>query len=299
MHRRIHVAEGKLIRRNLPVGMHVPLAQQQDKLLLGEVRIEPREGDHVERQVPCREPRILPLVRHRDHVAIVQMLPVAIAAVIRGRRAEAAARDRLPASRSRRSDRTACSTAGRRRPGGDAASSSRIAARASQARVELIRFALPRGEHLIEIYRTDRRRLAAARRKSDGGGLAGARASHDSSAPALVPSPCGIDGVGPALDHVPWKASFTNGGRAVDAEHALRYSVSFSVNRSSLDPSASSRNLPSEIVLARTPRYRPHGSIFPLRPVTLAGAAPRPRIAEPQRRQQREIGALRPAIGCA
>src|SRR6266566_1787549 len=38
----IHVAECPLIRRQLPVGMHVPLAQQQNELLLGKFRIHER-----------------------------------------------------------------------------------------------------------------------------------------------------------------------------------------------------------------------------------------------------------------
>ena len=42
--------------------------------------IDPRKRDHVERQIPRREPRVLPLVRHRDHVAVVEVPPVAVAA---------------------------------------------------------------------------------------------------------------------------------------------------------------------------------------------------------------------------
>ena len=40
------------------------------------------ERDHVEREVPGRVPRVLPLVGHRDDVAVVQVLPVAVAAVL-------------------------------------------------------------------------------------------------------------------------------------------------------------------------------------------------------------------------
>ena len=42
MHRRVDVAEGPFIGRQLPVGMHVPLAQHQQQLLLGEIRIDQR-----------------------------------------------------------------------------------------------------------------------------------------------------------------------------------------------------------------------------------------------------------------
>ena len=71
VHRRVHVAEGELVGRDLAVRVHVPLAQQQQELLLGEVGIDPRERDHVEGEVPGREPGILPLVGHRDDVAVV------------------------------------------------------------------------------------------------------------------------------------------------------------------------------------------------------------------------------------
>ena len=37
VYRRVQVPERPLIRRQLPVGMHVPLAQQQDELILGEI----------------------------------------------------------------------------------------------------------------------------------------------------------------------------------------------------------------------------------------------------------------------
>ncbi len=87
MHRRIHVAERPLIGGNLSVGMHVPLAQHQRELLFGELGIDQRERDAVERQVPGRIPRVLPLVRHGDHVRVVEVSPLVIAAfrALRGR----------------------------------------------------------------------------------------------------------------------------------------------------------------------------------------------------------------------
>ena len=80
VHRRIHVRQLPLVRGQLTVRVHVPLAQEQHELLLGEVGIEPRERNHVKRQVPRRVPRVLPLVGHRDHVAVVEMRPVVVAA---------------------------------------------------------------------------------------------------------------------------------------------------------------------------------------------------------------------------
>ena len=42
VHRRVHVAELPLVRRQLTVGMHEPLAQQQDQLVLGRRGIHQR-----------------------------------------------------------------------------------------------------------------------------------------------------------------------------------------------------------------------------------------------------------------
>ena len=81
VHRRVDVAEGELVGRDLAVGMHVPLAQQQQELLLGEVGIDAGKRDHVEGQVPGGEPGVLPLVGHRDDVAVEQVRPVGVAAL--------------------------------------------------------------------------------------------------------------------------------------------------------------------------------------------------------------------------
>ena len=81
MHRRIHIAERPLVSGDLPVGMHVPLAQHEHQLLLGKFRIHHRQRHAVKRQIPCRIPGILPLVGHGDDVGVVQMRPVGIAPV--------------------------------------------------------------------------------------------------------------------------------------------------------------------------------------------------------------------------
>ena len=82
MHRRIDIGERKLVRRNLAVGVHVPFPEQQHELVFGELRIQLRKGDHVERQVPGRIPRVLPFVGHGDHVAVIEVSPVVVAAVL-------------------------------------------------------------------------------------------------------------------------------------------------------------------------------------------------------------------------
>ena len=70
MHRRVHVSERPLVGGQLPVGVHVPFAEQEEQLLLGEVGIDEREGDAVKREVPRRVPRVFPLVGHGQDVGI-------------------------------------------------------------------------------------------------------------------------------------------------------------------------------------------------------------------------------------
>ena len=68
-HRRVDVAEVPLVRRDLAVRVQIPGAEQQLDLRLGEVDVDQRQRRAVKREIPRREPRILPLVRHRDHIA--------------------------------------------------------------------------------------------------------------------------------------------------------------------------------------------------------------------------------------
>ena len=79
VHRRVDVAEVPLVGGNLAVRVQVALAQHQVELLLAEVRIDQRQREHVEGEVPGRVPGILPLVRHRDDVGVVHVMPVVVA----------------------------------------------------------------------------------------------------------------------------------------------------------------------------------------------------------------------------
>ena len=78
---RVHGAEVPLVRGELAVGMHVPLAPELDELALGEARIDQGRGDAMEGQVPGGEPRVLPIVGHRQDIGAVEQTPVAVAAV--------------------------------------------------------------------------------------------------------------------------------------------------------------------------------------------------------------------------
>ena len=85
MHRRIDVAEVPLVGRNLPARVEVQAAQHKQQLLFGEIKIHLRQGNRMKSQIPGRIPRILPLVRHRDHVGIEHVEPLGIAHVVAGR----------------------------------------------------------------------------------------------------------------------------------------------------------------------------------------------------------------------
>ena len=117
MHGRIHIAHGPFIGGQLAVGMHVPFAEEKQELLLGEIGVDQREGNAMESQVPRGEPRIFPFVRHGNYVGVVEMQPIAVAAVLallgrRGLRWIAIG----PIALSR-SDKTVWTTAIRRAPG--------------------------------------------------------------------------------------------------------------------------------------------------------------------------------------
>jgi hypothetical protein len=57
-----------------------PLPAHDEELVLGEGRVDMGERDRVERQVPRGEPRVLPLVGHREDVGGVEVAPGRIAA---------------------------------------------------------------------------------------------------------------------------------------------------------------------------------------------------------------------------
>ena len=54
MHRWIDVGELPFIGGNLAIGMHVPLAEHHFELLFAEIRIDQRQSDHMEGEIPGR-----------------------------------------------------------------------------------------------------------------------------------------------------------------------------------------------------------------------------------------------------
>src|SRR5438132_2674956 len=67
MNRRIQIGELPLVSGNLAVRMLKLFKQQEPQLLLRELRIDQRERHAMKRQIPRGEPRILPLIGHRQH----------------------------------------------------------------------------------------------------------------------------------------------------------------------------------------------------------------------------------------
>ncbi len=77
----VDVVEGPLVGRNLAVGVHVPLAQEEDELAFGESGIDAGEGHAVEGQVPGGVPGVFPGIGHGEDVGVIEMAPAGVAAV--------------------------------------------------------------------------------------------------------------------------------------------------------------------------------------------------------------------------
>jgi hypothetical protein len=76
--RRVHVAEIPLVGGYLTVRMQIGAAQHQLHLILGKIRIDDRDRERMEGQVPGRVPRVFPFVGHRDDVPVQHVEPLRI-----------------------------------------------------------------------------------------------------------------------------------------------------------------------------------------------------------------------------
>jgi hypothetical protein len=79
VHRRVDVPEVPLVRRQLPARVQVILLEHQVQLRLAEVLVHQRQREDVEGQIPGRIPGVFPLVRHRQDLGIVHVVPVVVA----------------------------------------------------------------------------------------------------------------------------------------------------------------------------------------------------------------------------
>src|SRR5438132_8802220 len=62
--------------------MHIPLPSDHHQLLLGELRVDHREGERMEGEIPSRKPGVLPFVRHGEYLIRIEMLPIMVATVL-------------------------------------------------------------------------------------------------------------------------------------------------------------------------------------------------------------------------
>ena len=79
VYRRVDVVERPFVRGELTVGVHVPLAAEQDELPLREFGIDMRERHALKAQVPGGKPRVFPLVGHGKHAGRVEVTPSGVA----------------------------------------------------------------------------------------------------------------------------------------------------------------------------------------------------------------------------
>ena len=86
MHRRVHVTEAPLVRRQLAVRVHEPFATEKKELVFGGRGVEVGERDAMEAQIPRRVPWVLPLVGHHEDVVAVEVSPDGVAPVSSCRR---------------------------------------------------------------------------------------------------------------------------------------------------------------------------------------------------------------------
>ncbi|KAH3661380.1 hypothetical protein OGAPHI_006787 [Ogataea philodendri] len=81
LNRRVGIGKVPLIRRDLALRRHVPLSGQEIQLLFGVIWVNHGERNSMERSVPRTVERILKVVRHRQNVFVVKMLPFLVSAI--------------------------------------------------------------------------------------------------------------------------------------------------------------------------------------------------------------------------
>src|ERR1700730_15808260 len=77
----IYIAKGPLVSGQLAVGIHIPFAQEEHELILGEVRVDNGQRDAVKGQIPRRVPGVFPFVGHRNDVVVIKLRPILISSV--------------------------------------------------------------------------------------------------------------------------------------------------------------------------------------------------------------------------
>src|SRR5262249_4948996 len=78
VHRRVHITKCKFIGGDLGRLVRRPIAPKKEEAVFRKMWIDFRKRDHVERQVPCGEPWVFPLIRHRDNIPVEKVRPLSI-----------------------------------------------------------------------------------------------------------------------------------------------------------------------------------------------------------------------------
>ena len=281
--------------------MHVPLAQHQDQLVLRERRGRRARARPCGRRGPTPRTRGTPTVGHRDRRRGCTGAPTRGCGRARARPAAAAAPGRPRATRPRRSDRTASTRAAPRTPGAPRGTPpSPRAGRCARRRTRP-----PRGS-------APRRSRRTRRRTPDAGERVGEREPqpHDHLATGRDLEPVvrrGLGALAARADRVlarrgsrsSWKASFTCGCGFARAEQPLDVRLVLGHEdrrRRAVERTRSAaRSGPGPAARSRAGR-RPSRGSRPWAAAAVIGPAPRPGVAEPERRQQVKRRGLGPAV---
>ncbi len=280
---RVDVGEVPLVGRDLPVRVLVARAQQQLDLLLGEVDVDQRERRAVERQVPGGEPGVLPLVGHRDHVARDHVEPLGVAHVrVGGARAPRVhAVLAQPAVHVVLVVLLAPQQAGER-----LAHDERLVGREHRrddGRVELVGLRAARGEHRVEV---DLAARLARQPHADLRAGAGRDLEHVVGR-ALRAGAGRVHGVGRAVDHVVVDRVLGVHGGVGRTEQPLVVGLVLAEQEVGVGGQAP---------LAEVGMGGEHALAVHLQGGLGAVVAPRPGVAEPERRQQVQGRGVRPAV---
>ena len=301
MDRRVDVAEVPLVSRDLAVRVHVVLAQHEAELLLAEIRVDERQGEHVEGEVPGRVPGVLPLVRHRDHIAVVHVVPVLVAGCNLPRRLEGVgpallqppvhvvvvellgpehARQRLPHHV--------------RRVG--------VEGGRGDGRIEFVGLLPASPQHLLVV--APEGSVGAVRPQDVGRTDLGEAQANDAMSARLDGEaivgrgfrarPPGIHGLRPAQDHAVVDAVLDVRGPVGDAEDALRVGLVLREQEGHISVAVQVEL--AEFGVRRGHDHAGRGAIRLPEQRPVAARPPGPQVAEPERRQDVEFGRVGPAI---
>ncbi len=287
VHRGVHVAEVPLIGGHLPIGVAVQAAEHEQELLLGEVEVDQRQRQRVERQVPRRVPGVLPLVGHGDDVAVQHVEPLGVPD-----RARLAARERMCVVLLQPPVQVEVVELLRPEHAGERLAVYAALVLAERARrdpvVELVGIEDPLAEGVLEVGAERLARRAGGQAKPDGLAASG-RHVDDVAGRRLGAGLRGVHGALLARDHVAVE-------RVLHVRRRVGRTPQPFVVRLVLGEEQFRRAVARERVVAEFWMGRDHRSASLTQDRLRVVISPRPGVPEPQRRQQVQPGGLGAAI---